>query len=81
MEGERRYTDHNYELSGSEFEDEDAPIKADASDVSLFDGSNRSGMEKGAAQTKMMQLAQKIYESTPGIEACKSTCLCGRLAN
>ena len=31
----------------------------------------RSEVQKGAAMTKMKKLAQKIYDTTPGINDCK----------
>ena len=53
----------NYELS----EDMDHDQDAYAGNDSQYSVTDASDVEKGAAMNKMKKLAQKIYDTTPGI--------------
>jgi len=51
--------------------DPDAPMHQTSESSGEFDEDNNEVTKKGAAISKMKKLAQKIYDTTPGIEARK----------
>ena len=62
------HTQNNYELTEDYEEDPDAPMHAQSESSE----ENRQEVPSGAAIAKMKKLAQKIYDTTPGINECKS---------
>ena len=73
---ERRYNEtaperHEYDLTEATVVDPDAPQYGD----SEYSESNKSQLASEAAIHKMKKLAQKIYDTTPGINDSKSPSL------
>ena len=60
---------HEYELTEASVVDPDAPQYGD----SEYSESNKSQLASEAAIHKMKKLAQKIYDTTPGIHDSKSS--------